>query len=276
MNVKNPSTLEKGLFPAQSPDARPPHSSALSASLTFWWRAILKIKHVPEQMFDVTASPIMFLLLFTYLFGGAIAGSTGEYLQFVLPGILVMTVVFITIYTGLGINNDIKKGVFDRFRSLPIWQPAFLMGALLADVVRYIVASTVVIVLGLILGFRPDGGFLGVVLSVLLLLVFCFSLSWIWIAMALVMRTPESLMAVSMLILFPLTFISNVFVSPATMPDWLEAFVNVNPITFLVTAIRGMMFDEIMAREIGWVLLTSVLLTAVFSPLTMYLYRKKN
>jgi len=115
-----PSSTEKGLFPLRASDARPPHASALSASLTFWWRAMLKIKHVPEQMFDVTASPIMFLLMFTYLFGGAIAGSTGDYLQFVLPGILVMTVVFTTIYTGLGINNDIKKGVFDRFRSLPI------------------------------------------------------------------------------------------------------------------------------------------------------------
>ena len=270
-----PSTTEKGLFTTKA-DARPPRASALSASMTFWWRAMLKIKHVPEQMFDVTASPIMFLLMFTYLFGGAIAGSTGDYLQFVLPGILVMTVAFVTIYTGLGINNDIKKGVFDRFRSLPIWQPALIIGALLGDTVRYVVASAVVIVLGMILGFRPDGGIVGVLLSVLLLIVFSFSLSWIWIALGLVMRTPESLMAVSMLILFPLTFISNVFVSPATMPSWLEALVDVNPITYLVTAIRGLMFDEVMAKEIGWVLLTSVLLVIVFSPLTMYLYRKKS
>ena len=196
MSLETQLNLAKGLFPTQSPDTRPPRLSALSASLAFCWRAMLKIKHVPEQMFDVTASPIMFLLMFTYLFGGAIAGSTGEYLQFVLPGILVMTEAFITIYTGLGINNDIKKGVFDRFRSLPIWQPAFLLGALLADAVRYIVASTVVIVLGMILGFHPEGGFVGVLLSVLLLLVFSFSLSWIWIALGLVMRTPESLMAV--------------------------------------------------------------------------------
>jgi ABC-2 type transport system permease protein len=237
---------------------------------------MLKIKHVPEQMFDVTASPIMFLLMFTYLFGGALAGSTGEYLQFVLPGILVMTVIFVTVYSGVGINNDIKKGVFDRFRSLPIWQPALLVGALLGDAVRYTIASTVVIVLGLILGFRPDGGIAGVVLSVLLLIVFSFSLSWIWIALGLIMRTPESLMAVSMIILFPLTFISNVFVLPETMPGWLESLVNVNPITYLVTAIRGLMFNEVMAREIGWVLLISALLIAVFSPFTMYLYRKKS
>ena len=274
--METSSTNEKRLFPVSSSDSEPSRASAFSASLTFFWRAMLKIKHVPEQMFDVTASPIMFLLMFTYLFGGAIAGSTGDYLQFVLPGILVMTVAFITIYTGLGINNDIKKGVFDRFRSLPIWQPALIVGALLGDTVRYIVASAVVVGLGLVLGFRPDGGVVGVLLSVLLLLVFSFSLSWIWIALGLVMRTPESLMAVSMLILFPLTFISNVFVSPATMPDWLEAVVDVNPITFLVTAIRGLMFDQVMAKEIGWVLLTCVLLVAVFSPLAMYLYRRKS
>lgn len=269
------STTEKKLFPAKA-KARPPRASAFATSLTFWWRAMLKIKHVPEQMFDVTASPIMFLLMFTYLFGGAIAGSTGDYLQFVLPGILVMNVAFITIYTGLGINNDIKKGVFDRFRSLPIWQPSQIIGALLGDTVRYIVAAAVVVILGLILGFRPEGGAAGVLLSVLLLLVFSFSLSWIWIALGLVMRTPESLMAVSMIILFPLTFISNVFVSPATMPGWLESLVDVNPITFLVTAIRGLMSGTVMAAEIGWVLLICVLLVAVFSPLTMYLYRKKS
>ena len=237
---------------------------------------MLKIRHVPEQMFDVTASPIMFLLMFTYLFGGAIAGSTGDYLQFVLPGILVMTVVFITIYTGLVINNDIKKGVFDRFRSLPVWQPSFLVGALLGDTVGYTVASIVVVVLGLIMGFRPDGGAVGVITSILLLLVFSFSISWIWIALGLVMRTPESLMAVSMLILFPLTFVSNVFVSPETMPAWLEAVVDVNPITHLVSAIRGLMFNDVAFQDIGWVLITSVLLVAVFGPLTMYIYRRKR
>jgi ABC-2 type transport system permease protein len=255
---------------------RPPRASALTASLAFCWRVMLKIKHVPEQMFDVTASPILFLLMFTYLFGGALAGSTGEYLQFVLPGILVMTVVFITVYTGLGINNDIKKGVFDRFRSMPVWQPSFLVGALLGDTMRYSIASMVVILLGLVMGFRPDGGFIGVVLSLLLLLLFCSSLSWIWTALGLIMRTPESLMSVSMLILFPLTFVSNVFVSPETMPGWLAAFVDVNPITLLTTAIRGLMFSEVMAAEIGWVLLTCALLTAIFAPLTMYLYRHKK
>jgi ABC-2 type transport system permease protein len=162
-------------------------------SLTFGWRALLKIKHVPEQLFDVTAFPIMLTLMFTYLFGGALAGSTRQYLQFLLPGILVQTVVFITMYTGVGLNTDISKGVFDRFRSLPIWRPAPLVGALLGDTVRYTIAAMMAIGLGVVLGFRPDGGGLaGVLLSVGLLLVFAFSLACVWIALGLVLRTPNS------------------------------------------------------------------------------------
>jgi ABC-2 type transport system permease protein len=253
--------------------ARPPRPNALSASLTFGWRALLKIKHVPEQLFDVTAFPIMFTLMFTYLFGGALAGSTSEYLQFLLPGILVQTVVFITMYTGMGLNTDVSKGVFDRFRSLPVWRPAALVGALLGDVLRYTMASTIVIVLGLVLGFRPAGGVLGVLLSVAVLLVFSFSLSWIWTTLGLILRTPNSVMMASFLVLFPLTFASNIFVDPKTMPSWLEAVVGTNPITHLVTVARGLMHGTVTAGQIGWVLLISGAFIAVFAPLTMYLYR---
>jgi ABC-2 type transport system permease protein len=270
------TAVEDTLRSALSSRARPPRPNALSASLTFGWRALLKIKHVPEQLFDVTAFPIMFTLMFTYLFGGALAGSTGEYLQYLLPGILVQTVVFITIYTGLGLNTDITKGVFDRFRSLPIWRPAALVGALLGDILRYTMASTMVVVLGLVLGFRPDGGVLGVVLAVVLLLLFSFSLSWIWTVLGLVLRTPNSVMGVSMMVLFPLTFASNIFVDPQTMPSWLQAVVGVNPITHLVTAVRGLMHGTVTTGQIGWVLLISGALTAVFAPLTMYIYRNKK
>jgi len=279
--MKTPTTSaspirEEMLRSALSARTRPPHAGALSASLTFGWRALLKIKHVPEQLFDVTAFPIMFTLIFTYLFGGALAGSTGEYLQYLLPGILVQTVVFITIYTGFGLNTDITKGVFDRFRSLPIWRPAALVGALLGDAARYTMASTMVVVLGLVLGFRPDGGVLGVLLSVALLLVFSFALSWIWTALGLVLRTPNSVMGVSMMVLFPLTFASNIFVDPRTMPPWLEAIVGANPITHLATAVRGLMHGTVTTGQIGWVLVSCGALIAVFAPLTMYLYRKKN
>ncbi|WP_430791442.1 ABC transporter permease [Virgibacillus flavescens] len=270
------SETDESLQTALSARDRPSRPSSLTTSLTFGWRALLKIKYVPEQLFDVTLFPIMFTLMFTYLFGGALAGSPGEYLQFLLPGILVQTVVFITIYTGVALNTDISKGIFDRFRSLPIWQPSVIIGALLGDTVRYTLASTMVIVLGVILGFRPEGGVIGIILAVLLLLVFSFSLSWIFTALGLIMRTPNSVMGVSMTALFPLTFASNIFVNPETMPSWLQSFVDINPITSLVTAVRGLMHGTVTAEQIGWVLLASAILTAVFAPLTMYLYRNKR
>jgi ABC-2 type transport system permease protein len=272
--TRPPSTIDPdALRSVLSVGDRAGHPSALSASLTFGWRALLKIKHVPEQLFDVTMFPIMFLLLFTYLFGGALAGSTGEYLQFVLPGILVMTVTMITMYTGMALKNDISKGVFDRFRSMPIWQPSVLVGALLGDALRYTLASTMVIGLGLIMGFRPDGGVLGVAAGLGLLLVFCFSLSWLWTLLGLLLRTPESVMYTSMMVLFPLTFLSNILVDPATMPSWLEAFVGVNPISLLVTAVRGLMHGTVTGGEIAIVLAISGGLIAVFGPLTMHRYR---
>ncbi|GAA5017624.1 ABC transporter permease [Actinopolymorpha pittospori] len=259
-----------------SSGSRPGRQDALSTSLTFAWRALLKIKHVPEQLFDVTAFPLMLTLMFTYLFGGALAGSTQEYLQFFLPGILVQTVAMITMYTGLALNTDISKGVFDRFRSLPIWRPSALVGALLGDVVRYTLAATMVIVLGVVLGFRPGAGVGGVLLAVLLLLVFSFSLAWAWAAVGLIVRTPNAVMGVSMMVLFPLTFASNIFVDPETMPGWLQAFVNVNPISHLVTAARGLMHGTVTTAQVGWVLLACAVLVVVFAPLTMRLYRRKS
>ena len=239
----------------------------------FWWRAMLKIKHIPEQLFDVTMFPVIFLLMFTYLFGGALAGSTAAYLQELLPGILAMTVAMITMYTGLTLNRDIEKGVHDRFRSLPIWRPAPLVGALLADAVRYSIAATVILTLGLVLGFRPEAGAVGVLLAVALLLVFSFGLSWIWTLLGLKMRSENALMGVSMMVLFPLTFISNVFVPPETLPAFLESVVAVNPLTILVTAMRGLIHGGDVASEIAIVLAVSAGLTAVFGPLTLRAYR---
>src|SRR5918994_2845388 len=171
---------------------------------------MLEIKHVPMQLFDVSAFPIMFVLLYTYLFGGALAGSPREYLQALLPGILVMTVSWITMYTGQALNTDISKGVFDRFRSLPIWRPAVLVGMLLADAARYTISCAVMLAVGIALGFRPDGGVPGVLAAVALLLVFAFCLSWVWTAVAFHVAAPESVMQNAMTVLFPLTFASNV------------------------------------------------------------------
>lgn len=257
-------------------DDQPGRPSPLTTTLTFTWRALLKIKHVPEQLFDVTLTPIIFTLMFTYLFGGALAGDVTTYLQYLLPGILVQTVLFTTVYTGYTLNTDITKGVFDRFRSLPIWRPAPIVGALLGDTVRYTIASAITLALGLAIGFRPPGGFVGVVLAVLLLLVFAFSLSWIFTILGLVLRTPNAVMGTSMLILMPLTFASNIFVDPSTMPEALQRFVEINPVTHLTTSVRGLMAGDSSFDQIGWVLLAAVLLTAVFAPITMRLYRNRS
>lgn len=253
---------------------RPARPNAVTTSLTFGWRALLKIKHVPEQLFDVTAFPVMMTLLFTYLFGGAIAGSVDDYIQFLLPGILVQGVVMITMYTGVTLNTDIQKGVFDRFRSLPIWRPSALVGMLLGDAVRFTISCCVVLGLGLIIGFRPAGGVVGVVAGVALILLFAFSLGWIWTFLSLLLRTPNSVMGVSMLVITPITFGSNIFVDPSTMPGWLQAFVDVNPVSHLVTSVRDLMSGAEVGSHVLWVLAWSVALVAVFGPLTMRRYSR--
>jgi ABC-2 type transport system permease protein len=255
--------------------AQPRRPSAWSASVTFGWRAILKIKHVPEQLFDVTAFPIIMTLMFTYLFGGALAGSAREYLQFFLPGIMVTSVVMITMYTGVGLNTDIEKGVFDRFRTLPVWRPSALVGMIFGDVLRYILAATTIMVVGLILGFRPAGGFPGVLAGVGLLVIFSFAFSWVWTMFGLFLRSEKSVMGVSMLVLFPLTFLSNVFVEPRTMPGWLQAFVEINPISHLVTGVRSMMAGSWHLPSIMWTLIASAAFVLVFGTLTMRLYNRK-
>ncbi|MER7863333.1 ABC transporter [Amycolatopsis sp. WAC 04197] len=254
---------------------RPQRPSALSTSVTFGWRAMLKIKHVPEQLFDVTAFPIMMTLMFTYLFGGALSGSPTQYLQFVLPGIMASSILMITMYTGISVNTDIEKGVFDRFRTLPIWRPSAMVGYLLGDMLRYLIASVVILGVGLIMGFRPAGGVGGVAAAILLLLAFSFAFSWIWTMFGLLLRSEKSVMGVSMMVLFPLTFLSNIYVDPETMPGWLQAFVDVNPVTHVVAAVRSMMDGNWDGGEISWVLIAGAIILAIFGTLTMRLYNRK-
>jgi ABC-2 type transport system permease protein len=214
--------------------------------------------------------------MFTYQFGGAIAGSTSEYLQFLVPGILVMSVLFTTVYSGVALNTDVTKGVLDRFRSLPIARPAPLVGAVLGDSVRYLVGGTVVVLVGVILGFRPEAGVGGVLAAMLLVVVFSCGLAWVFTTIGLLMRSPNAVMNTGFMALFPLTFLSNIFVEPETLPKGLEAFVDVNPISFLVTASRGLMAGTAETSEILIVLATAAVLTAVFAPLTTRLYRSKT
>ncbi len=254
--------------------ARPRRRSGpISASVTFGWRAFLRVKHVPEQLTDVIAVPIIFTVMFTYLFGGAMRGSTHGYLQFLLPGTLVMAVLLATMYTGINLNTDLSKGLYDRFRTLPIWRPAPIVGALIGDAFRYLLASTLVVGLGLALGYRARGGVGGVLLAVALVVAFALSLSWIWTVLGLLMRSPQALMNMATVILFPLTLASNTFVDPHTMPHWLRATVDANPVSHLVTAVRAAMTGTITGAQLGGVLASCAALIAIFAPLTMRLYR---
>jgi ABC-2 type transport system permease protein len=261
---------------ALSSTPRPPRASRFATTLAFGWRGMLKVKHVPEQLLDVTITPVMFVLMCTYLFGGAISGSTGEYLQYILPGILVMSVLFTTVYSGIALNTDLTRGVVDRFRSLPIWSPSPLLGALLGDSVRYVLAGTVIIVLGLILGFDPGAGVGGLLAALALVVVFAFGLSWVFTTLGLVMRSPNAVMNAGFMGIFPLTFLSNVFVDPETLPAGLEAFVDINPISHLADASRGLMAGSVDGTDVVVVLATAAVLTAVFMPLTTRLYRSKS
>jgi ABC-2 type transport system permease protein len=264
------------LHAAVSLRPRPAPPGMLSASLTFGWRALLKIRHVPEQLADVIGIPLLFTLLFTYLFGGALAGSTHAYLQFLLPGSLALAVLFLTVYSGVTLNRDLSAGTFDRFRSLPIARAAPIAGGLLGDAGRYLLASALVIGLGLTIGFHPRGGTAGVLAAVGLVVVFASSLSWAWIALGLILRTPNAVMSAGFTLLFPLTFISNIFVPPLTMPPWLRAAARLNPVTHLVTASRGLMSGTATAGQIEWALAAAAALTAIFAPLALRLYRNKH
>jgi ABC-2 type transport system permease protein len=271
--VRSPSedALRKTLAMGRSP-AR---AGVPSTVLAFGWRGMLKIKHVPEQLIDVTLTPVLLVFLFTYMFGGAIAGSTGDYLQFLLPGMLVMSLLFSTVYSGVALNTDATKGVVDRFRSLPIPRSSPLLGAVLGDSVRYLVGASVVVGLGVALGYRPEAGLPGILAAVTLVVAFAFGLSWAFAAVGLLMRAPNAVSSAGSMALFPLVFLSNVFVEPETLPGWLEAFVDVSPISHLVTAARGLMDGTVPGLELTVSLGTAALLTAVCAPLTTYLYGRK-
>ena len=264
-------TLADALRRVERP--RPP--SAFSNALVFGWRAVLKFMHVPEQLFDLVMTPIMFTLLFTFVFGGALAGSTRDYLQFFLPGILVQTVVFNAVYSGMGLSTDLGKGLFDRFRSLPIWSLSPFAGLMVGDVLRHLIAASIILTIGLILGYRPEAGIAGVAGAFLLLVAIGFGMGWIFIVLGLLIRTPTTVMTVGFTFLFPLVFASNIMVDPATMPGWLRAFVDVNPVSLMTTAMRGVLGGGASIAEIALALLAPVLLTLVLAPTTLWLYLRR-
>lgn len=270
-----PMAPSAALAAALADDARPPRASALSACLTFAWRGLLKLKHTPEALIDVTIGPIAMLVLFTYMFGGAIDGSTGDYLQFLLPGMLAIAVLTIAVGAGVTVNADATGGVVDRFRSLPVWRAAPLVGVLLSDALRYAAAAVVVIVVGLVMGYDAEGGVAGLLAAAALVVVFAFGLSWAFTTLGLVLRTPSAVQSLGMTLIFLLAFLSNVFVEADTLPAALEAFVGVNPITHVVTAARGLLDGDAAAGDLTLVLVEAAAFTAVFAPLTARLYGRR-
>lgn len=272
MSDQNATTL-----PALRLDRAPPRRpSAFSNALVFGWRAVLKFKHVPEQLFDLIMTPIMFTLLFTFVFGGALAGSTGAYLQFFLPGILVQTIVFNAVYSGMGLSTDLGKGLFDRFRSLPIWSLAPFAGLMVGDILRHLIAGGIILTIGLILGYRAEGGVPGIIAAFGLLLAVGFGMGWIFIVLGLLVRTPMTVMTIGFTFLFPLVFASNIMVQPATMPSWLRAFVEVNPISLMTSAIRGLMAGNASLSEVLLALAAPAALTLLLAPVTLWLYRRSG
>jgi len=259
-----------------APGGPPRRAGPLAASAAFGWRAMLKIKHEPNQLTDVIAIPVVFTVLFTYIFGGAIGGTPGHYLTTLLPGTLVMGITAVTMYGGARLAQDVTTGVFDRFRSLPIWRGALVVGSLLGDAGRYLLAAAIVVILGVIIGYRPDGGAPGVIAAVALVIAFGLSLSWVWAATALLVRDPATVSSIGLAVLLPPTFASNIFVQPRTMPGWLQAFVKVNPISHLADATRDLMNNTGGAGgAVAWSLVATVAITLVFAPLALHLYSKR-
>ncbi len=254
---------------------RPGRPSALSDALTFGWRAVLKFRHVPEQLFDLVMTPVMFTLLFTFVFGGALAGSPREYLQFFLPGILAQTVIFNSVYSGVGLCTDLQKGLFDRFRSLPIWSLAPFAGLMVGDVLRHGIAGGIILGIGLALGYRPEAGVPGVVGAFLLLWAVGFGVGWVFMVIGLLVTTPMTVMTFGFTFIFPLVFASNMMVDPATMPGWLGAFVEVNPVSHVVTALRGLLGGTASWGQVGLALLGPALLTLALAPVVLLLYRRR-
>jgi oleandomycin transport system permease protein len=246
------------------------HSAVLARrSLVNTWRT-------PEALVDVTLQPIIFLLLFTYVFGGAIAdGSQHEYLQFLLPGILGQTIAMAGVSIGVNLNQDVEKGIFDRFRSLPIGRSVPLVGAVLADMARYVVLCVVMIGFGYVLGFRATTSAPEVLLACLLAVAFALCMCWGSVFVGMKARTPGAVQGLMFLIVLPLSFGSSAFVSPDSMPGWLRTFTDVNPITHLVGAERALLLGNPMGSHLAWTFAWMAILLVAFVPLALRAYRRR-
>ncbi|MFG3696330.1 ABC transporter permease [Micromonospora sp. NPDC047620] len=252
-----------------APGRRLGPAAGLRHTFTLAWRSLVQIKHNPMELLDLSIQPVMFVLLFTYVFGGAISGSPGDYLTFALPGIIVQNAFFATMTTGFGLNNDLTKGVFDRLRSLPIARWAPLAGRILADTVKQAWSVSLLVGVGVILGFRLGNGLPGLLGAFALLLAFSLAASWISVLVGVLVNEPEKVQIFGFMVIFPLTFTSNAFVPTETMPGWLQSWVEVNPVTILADALRGLLVGGPVAVPVVQSLFWAAVLAAIFAPLAV-------
>ena len=249
--------------------------AALAQVLTFGHRGLLRVRHDPQRLFDVIVLPVVGTVLFANVFGGAVAGGVDAYLPQLVPGVLVQIAVTASVVTGVQLRDDIDRGVFDRFRSLPVARTAPLAGALLADVVRYVVAVTMTVAVGLTLGYRPES-WPGLVAGCALVVLSGFTMSWVFALMGVMMRSAAAVQGVSMLILTPLSFMSNALVPTETMPGWMRAIAEVNPVTHLVSAVRDLAGGDPAAASVLTALVGSLAVLAIFAPLTVRAYVRRD
>jgi ABC-2 type transport system permease protein len=263
--------------PARAVAQTRPHSTpaeVVRQTLQMAWRALRKMRRNPEQLFDVTFQPLLFTAMFAYVFGGAISGDVQSYLPLMIPGIVAQTVLTTCMATGVQMREDMEKGVFDRFKSLPIARIAPLAGPMVADLVRYLIAAGLTFATGMAMGYRPQGGVAGVLAAIALAIFTGWSMAWIFTWIGTIARSARTVQGFSMMILFPLTFLSNAFVPASTLPGWLQTFVNVNPVSHLVSATRDLANQGALTAEVGWTLLAGLVVIAIFAPLSVRSYKR--
>ncbi|MEV4637656.1 ABC transporter permease [Actinoplanes sp. NPDC049548] len=258
---------------AATPQPRP--LRLLRHSLALTKRSLIKTWRTPEALIDVTLQPVLFLVIFVYVFGGAVAGSTHDYLQYLLPGILAQTIATGCIAIGVNLNTDLAKGIFDRFRSLPVPRSAPLLGAVLGDIVRYAIVTVMTVGFGYVMGFRITTDPLSALAGGLLAVLFALCLSWLPVFVAMKVRTPGAVQGLMFALIMPLSFASNVFVSADTLPGWMQGFVDVNPLTHLVGAVRGLFLGTPLGTHVWWTLAWCAGFVLIFMPLALRAYRKK-
>jgi ABC-2 type transport system permease protein len=249
-------------------------ADTVSQTLFMAWRSLKKMRRNPEQFFDVVLQPLLFTAMFAYIFGGAISGNVQNYLPLLIPGIVAQTVLTTCMVTGVQLRADMDKGVFDRFKSLPISRIAPLAGPMTADLLRYLIAAGLTFTMGVIIGYRPGGEVLGVLGAIVLAVFTGWSLAWIFTWIGTIAKNAASVQGLSMMILFPLTFLSNAFVPVSSLPTGLADFVKVNPVSHLVSATRDLANHGTVSGEAGWTLLAGLVVIAVFAPLSVRSYRR--